>query len=474
MSTDPAENAPRISYQPPWEVRRTKLSVRWIVLWIFGPLIIVNVVNLIIAYLTGGTLRTSTILILVHSIADPNSPKGDSWEPMADALRQFSAHDGESIYNALFFGQQIKFQYPPSSLLLLDLVHALGWNASVMNYVNIVCFLANASCVAILSVVALRRDRRFSATIAAKQFIHEERLIALAAFDAAVLFYPIVFAMYLGQIQIWIDLLFTCACLLWLLNHRALAGVCIGLACTIKPQFGFFLIWALFWREREFAVGLLVAVLPVMAISIWRYGLTNHQDYLNVLAFISQHGESYYPNNSVNGIVNRLLFNGPNLDFADHEFAPYNPVVYGLTTVAAMVFLLLALPVLRNVRRRATALDFGIAALCFTMGAPVAWEHHYGIMLPLYVMLLPLVLDRERGGPARRNRVLLFVSWCLSANPLIFLNVFSGTPLNILQAYLFVGGLLLLFVLFAESSGAARNARSMAPIAATRSPGATL
>jgi hypothetical protein len=78
----------------------------------------------------------------------------------------------------------------------------------------------------------------------------------------------------------------------------------IGLACADKPQLALLLIWALLWRQTAFSAGVLVCVVPIGVVSLAYYGLHNHLAYLDVLAFLSQHGDSFYANNSINGILN--------------------------------------------------------------------------------------------------------------------------------------------------------------------------
>src|SRR5687768_18027652 len=49
-----------------------------------------------------------------------NSAGNDSWKPMARAQRAFEEQPDTSLYR-VFFDDHIKFQYPPSALLVLDL-----------------------------------------------------------------------------------------------------------------------------------------------------------------------------------------------------------------------------------------------------------------------------------------------------------------------------------------------------------------
>ena len=50
-----------------------------------------------------------------------------------------------------------------------------------------------------------------------------------------------------------------------------------------------------------------------------------------------QHGEVYYPNQSVNGLINRLVGNGNSLEWRSDAFAPYDSAVYVSTVVAALL-----------------------------------------------------------------------------------------------------------------------------------------
>jgi len=373
----------------------------------------------------------------------------DSWWPMLGALKLVSGPNGATLYETLFFGEQTKFQYPPSSLLPLSLLGlVIPLTLTTLNALNALVLLLNAAALAALAwlVFAPAPAQPGAGTVV------DRRWLAGLAFAGACLFYPVTYAFKIGQIQVWIDLAFTLACILWFMERRAAAGVMIGLACAIKPQFGMFLLWAILWRRWDFASGFLASALPAAAASIMLYGWHNHMAYLDVLSFISRHGESYYANNSINGIVHRLLFNGPNLQFDSRSFAPYNPYVFAATMVAGVAFLV---PLLLRARgaRQPTIFDFGMAGLCFTMGAPVAWEHHYGIMLPLYVLAFRYALLDAAPASRHSAQLLLAGAWFLSAGRLPLVDLLSDSLLNILQAHLFFGGLLLIGVLYMAAAG---------------------
>jgi len=120
-------------------------------------------------------------------------------------------------------------------------------------------------------------------------------------------FYPIVRAFELGQAQLWIDAAFTLALALWLRGNPATSGVLIGLACLIKPQLCLLLVWAFVRREWRFAAGLAAFCACAFGISLLYFGAENHLSYLNVLSHLSERGESYRANQSVNGLLGRLM-----------------------------------------------------------------------------------------------------------------------------------------------------------------------
>src|SRR5262249_14788534 len=152
-------------------------------------------------------------------------------------------------------------------------------------------------------------------------------------------------------------------------------------------------VWALARREWRMLGGMIVTCALGLALSVAAYGLRSHLTYLRVLAFIAQRGEAYYPNQSVNGLLNRWLSNGDNLEFQDFEFSPPNRWVSAGTTAAGVTLLVLAfaLPAFRvPVDER---VDLAIALVTATIVSPIAWEHHYGVVLPALAVAVPPLLD---------------------------------------------------------------------------------
>ena len=127
----------------------------------------------------------------------------------------------------------------------------------------------------------------------------------------------------------------------------------------------------------------------------------DHVEYLRVLSYIGRRGETFYANQSINGALNRLLFNGSSLEWQYHEFAPPHPLVYAGTLAAFVILVAAALK--RPARGAGGVVDLSIAALATTLTAPLAWEHHYGILLPIYAAVTPFVIVAASAGTLDRG-----------------------------------------------------------------------
>ena len=366
----------------------------------------------------------------------------DSWRPMGRALDYLATSHTTSVYTEMLEHQGVKFQYPPTSLVPYALLrHAIAQTPLSQKRGFAVIGIAALFCIAIATSIILARGLGQSADA--------KRCLALAIV-ATITFYPIVWGFTLGQIQIWIDALFAFALLSWLDGRRALAGVLAGLMCLIKPQYGLFLLWAGARREWVYASTLLLTSAVGLVISVEAFGFGQHVGYVNALSFLSQHGEGYYSNQSVNGLLNRIMglwepeaYN--NLDWRGNSFPPYAPLVYFGTLLTSLTILGTAI----FAKERDRVLGFCIMALSITMASPIAWVHHYGLFLPIYAIVFTRFMNN------RSALGWLAVSYVLTSNFWGITNVFAKTPLNFIQSYVFFGALILLVLLYRASKATA-------------------
>jgi alpha-1,2-mannosyltransferase len=409
------------------------------------------------------TAAAETIRFALKHAAD------DSWNPMLLALDQARDRGAESIYRSLFFRQKIKFQYPPSSLLTLDLLQSLSGHrldADALNFISWLCVLALGALVPSIYLLVLRKFgpglwTRFTRLDLGFQAV----LVCLMTLS----FYPVTRGFVLGQIQTWLTCLFAAAVLASLTGYEGLSGGLIGIVISVKPQLALLLAWGAIRGRRRFLTGATAVVLVLELLSLWRYGLTNQIDYLSVLSFLSAHGESFFANQSVNGILARLLHVGNNLEWDARSFPPYHPFVYYGTLISSSLMIALALFWGRKESgSRALLIQFVVAALVLTMASPIAWEHHYGILAPVYAVLFPMFLNDY---PRRKWLVCLGIAYVATSNYFPFMNLAAHSPWNFVQSYLFAGAAFLTLTIYLHE----RHRRAVAdpqPAAALVKPAA--
>jgi hypothetical protein len=216
----------------------------------------------------------------------------------------------------------------------------------------------------------------------------------------------------------------------------------MALLAMVKPQFGLLLLWAALRRRWNALASGVVALGAGGAVSLMVFGVRNNLDYVGVMAGLSRKAQSHYANQSIFGLLNRAIFNGENLPYHPYIYPPFVPWIYGVTlaTTAVLVLLALAYPW----RERAGGMaDLSAIAVVSVIATPMAWEHHYGVMLPILVWLW---FGQCRWGEG--SVWPLAVAWVLIADFLSPFNLLAAIPVaNLLQSYMYFGALLLLGLL---------------------------
>jgi hypothetical protein len=375
----------------------------------------------------------------------------DSWLPMDSAFQRLRADPRAPIYQDLFFTRHIKFQYPPSALLAFEpwpLVHRLIPGLSAVRALALVSWVMTvvtiAFAVAIFERGVAGSTRAPDGSAAPNRFDTLVRRAALVGLGLT--FYPLIKGYALGQIQVWLDAAIAGAIWAWTSERKTAAGVAIGLAALVKPQYALIVLWALWRGERRFLAGALGVVIPGLALSIALFGLANHVAYIDVLSYITQHGEAYYPNQSMNGLMNRLLGNGDNLTWHDESYAPYNAIVYATTLAWSILLIGAGFLSRRTPRGRSDVTALCIILLTSTMASPVAWEHHYGILLPIFAWSFALALRERTWG--RATLPILALSYLVASNLIDRAQMLAPLPANALQSYLFLAAAILLAYLY--------------------------
>jgi len=361
----------------------------------------------------------------------------DSWSPMRQTYDWFVAPHRSSIYQEVFFSRHVKFQYPPSSLLIFAIPKKFGISISdfFLNAVGWVAVMAEVAATAALSIMAL------SKTADEKIGTAEKLSGAILAGLACLLFYPVLRAYALGQIQTWLNAMSAAAMLAYAWGRRGLAGALIGGICLIKPQLGLVLVWALLRKQWGMAAAMSAVLAIGFGTSLLWFGWQNHVDYLSAIAFMGKHGEAIYANQSINGFVQRLIGNGDALRWHEHDFPPFNAIVYSLTVLTSLLMIAGSLAW----RRTGGLGDFAIAILSFTMASPIAWVHHYGVLPPLVVLLATAIARR----PTLGSIALLVGAYIMAASFFApydepWLMQVRATP----SSYLLFAALIMLYLLY--------------------------
>jgi alpha-1,2-mannosyltransferase len=376
--------------------------------------------------------------------------ESESWTVIDRALEQFAAAPETPLYGELFFRRHLRFEYPPPALFAGKALRFLERDWLVI--ADVVKWLSVAL-TALASAAILETTMRRQPGFVDRPQLPLARLTIVGLLTLT--FYPVIKAGTLGHIQVWVDALFALALLCWLWGLRPLGGALIGVVCLIVPHYGLLLLWALLRREWSFFLAGAATAALGLAASVSVFGLSNHLDYLGMLQFLTQYGDAYYANQSVNGLLNRLAGLGDpasnlNLGAAAGKFPPFNPWIFGATLVSWVALVLYGL--LRRSAPSERARDFARAALCFTMASPIAWDHHYGILLPIFALLL------ADGTQGRGRLIAIAIAYGLAANYFAFAQLLAPTLLNPLQSYLFFGAIVVLVLLDAGT----RETRSFA------------
>jgi hypothetical protein len=370
---------------------------------------------------------------MISVLVNPAGSLPDSWGPMLAAYDVFLSSTA-SIYSEIFFKSGVRFQYPPSSLLAIDLLRLMKLEPEMaFPVLNVFFFFILAFTSGLIAVVSFKNLFSLSS-------IAQVLLFSLG-FLMPFVFYPVIHALNMGQVQIWIDAFIALAVLAWLKDRKTVAGGLVAATCVLKPQAGLLLVSSVAARDWSFVRGFLIVGTMIASVSIYRFGWDNHFQYLDVLTFLSRHGESFYANQSLMGLLHRMVGNGPNLVWDAHRFPVFIAWIYWVSSLASLMLFLFLIWVAFHVGHRRDIAGFAFALISVILAAPIVWEHHYGAVLPFFMPLLALALSRQVHFSFYIG---LGLSWCLMANYLPALSRFAESSFNFLQSHVFLGGLIFL------------------------------
>jgi len=385
---------------------------------------------------SGSVLRIAkdSLLLRVGKDSSYYMAQGDlAWQQHPNAL-----------YETVFFQRGVRFIYPPTALLLYRAWQAAAWihiPPSVAMNAMLLLALLGSMAVAGEFLLRLLPERTIRESTPADRW--KVRLLVSALIFV---FLPLINAYRLGQVQALLNFLVIASAFLWLRGRRVSSAILVGLTCWLKPQMSLYLLWGLLRRQWSFAISLLITLLLGLSISVAVFGWHNTTEYLQVLSFLSRRGDALATNQSLNGLLHRVMHVGSPVTWI-YGYPPYNRSIY-LTTVlssALILALALAVPMLRREAR--CIADFMLFAMATTMASPIAWEHHYGVFFLVFLLWMPVASRRWK------TFFILLAIYLLMTDTWAPLTALMFTRWTFLISHVYFGGLaLFLYTLFREQS----------------------
>jgi alpha-1,2-mannosyltransferase len=356
----------------------------------------------------------------------------DSWLPMMKSLDYFRDHPTEPIYYAKLYDTLI---YPLPSLFPIVLLRKMGLGdygqLRVLAWASwLAVWLVGIVSLALARVLLLRRAAKLS------------WVSVLAVMLACLGFFPLIKGYSLGNAQTFLTLGFAVLVFTWSTGREKTSGVLAAGLAMVKPQYVLLLVWMAMRKKWGGVASGLIFAAVMFGISIGVFGWHNNLDYIAVLASLSHKAQSHYANQSMFGTLNRMVFNGENLPYHPFVYSPYIPWIYRVT-VATSLLLVCAVLFFPWGRLKGSTADLAAMGIVSVAASPMAWEHHYGIVFPVFAWVW-----FSYGCWQERRPWLLGLSFFLIANFLDFFNLLWSKPgWNVLQSYLYFGALLLVFLL---------------------------
>jgi hypothetical protein len=353
----------------------------------------------------------------------------DSWLPMMKSLDYFKAHPKLPIYDAKLYDTLI---YSLASELPLVAMRKLGMSDLwMLRTLAVLSFLAVWGVAAVSLGMAQWLLRRRGAELTWKSGI----AVVLATLGC----YPLIKGYSLGNAQTFLSFGFTVLLLLWTKGEERWAGVVAAMLTAVKPQFILLLVWMLVRKRWGAAWAFLACGAVLLATSVAVFGWHNNLDYVSVLAGLSHKAQSHYANQSMFGTLNRMIFNGENIEYTPYVYTPFIAWVYRATVITSLV--LVGTVLLYPWKKlRGSSADIAAMGIASVAASPMAWEHHYGIVLGIAVWAWFAHACWKMERPWMLG-VAVFL--CLNFLP-AFNYLYALRGWNVLQSYLYIGALMLM------------------------------
>lgn len=377
--------------------------------------------------------ETATVSILGHALTSPAGTDSTLYMQMGESAFRSGDH---LIYRQVFFAEHQKFLYPPSSLFLVEGLNFLRQMHVNADRVWLGLLIAGWAGTLAAGCLFYRMQRPQATAL---------ELTAVAVLGAV--FLPLAQGLYRGQVQVLLTLFWGVSVLLWTARKPGWAGAALAVTCLFKPQLAIFLVWSAVRREWRFTAGFVATAGVALVASVAHFGVRNHQDYVAVLSYLSRHGEALWANQSMNGMMNRLLGNGDPYTWRPTVYPGYAPLVYAVGSAFTVFCVATGLLLPLRFEWAGSVADYVFFGCLSVLASPIAWEHHYGYFFFLFVLLLA-----RAGRLSRMGWTLLVCGFLVVANRIQRLDFPRAGIQSLPGNYLFFGAILVLAVMAIEIS----------------------
>jgi hypothetical protein len=417
-------------------------------------LLIFFILSYISPYFTYGFFKAD-----YRALISPNFGAGDLI-PSIKAIKLWrSSSYNYDFYNQLWFDEDVYHTWSPSAMLFY-LPFSFLSEQNLVKFWNILLRILTLLTALMVPLIFSNVIKLLNLSDKVFKSINDRVLISGALFLISLSFYPLMRSLAINQVQTVITFLQALFILFLTMSNLKKSSVILGLIASIKVHYGIAFIWFLINRKWKALISGLSVFLGMLIAGALVYGPSNTLTfYFKVIPFISGKGYAYYPNQSLNGLFNRLFFNGY-INTWLPKYTLYHPVVYALTIGGAIVLLGLGfLPsVMRHFKREKLSfkqdelnsiniLELMLILIVITISSPIAWEHNYGCFLPIAGGLFPFLFSSS--SKEWLKIVLFFISWLVIS---FYWNVhfLAQTYFNILMSYNLFGAIIFIILIWWE------------------------
>jgi hypothetical protein len=220
--------------------------------------------------------------------------------------------------------------------------------------------------------------------------------------------FPTLVGLTLGQFSMILYLLVVSAWIAVRRGRDVAGGVLCGLAISLKPFVGMYLLLFLFLRRWRLSAACGLSVLACTSVAALAMGIDSHLRYLEILQGLTWFGSGW--NASLLGFFAPILGGSENVSWMD-----WPAVSHGLSLTIGVAGITLMGRLAHRSRSRfdhlAVDLGFALAGPLMLLTSPLGWNYYFPILLLSAAVGVKYSREVENG---RRWRILIVVAWLLS------------------------------------------------------------